>query len=108
LPPSKSTTTNEEAIDMKRNSRSHADAQEQRPSQAEDISPSAQASSKEFTRSIFVWLDGIAADKELLSSAFRVAYAISQYLNKKPARRFRGLTRSRAVPGWFSRLSRRW
>src|SRR4051812_24785904 len=50
----------------------------------------SQAESRAFTRAIFANLDVIAADRELPSPAFRVAYVISQHLNKKTREAFVG------------------
>jgi len=45
-------------------------------------------SPKQHTRFVFQWLGGIMPDKEVPSSAFEVAFAISQYLNRETGEAF--------------------
>jgi hypothetical protein len=46
------------------------------------------AKRKQFNRSIFVWLDQVARDKKLPSSAFVVIYVISQHINMETGEAF--------------------
>jgi hypothetical protein len=62
----------------------HATAVAQTPSDdATDIK-----TAKQHTRFMFRWLGGIMPDKEVPSSAFEVAYAIGQYLNRETGEAF--------------------
>lgn len=44
--------------------------------------------SAQHTRRVFVWLNQIAHDKEVPSSAFRVAYVIAQHINEETGEGF--------------------
>jgi hypothetical protein len=46
--------------------------------------------SAKFTRSVFVWLDQVVGDKDLPSSAFKVAYVIAQSINEETGEGFPG------------------
>lgn len=74
---------------MQTNKRSARDVQEPTLTSPENSSDAAsEINSRKHTRSIFEWLDGIAADKDVPSSAFRSAYVIAQHLNKKTGEAF--------------------
>lgn len=43
----------------------------------------AEPTSKQFTRDVFAWLDQVFADPEIPPSGFKLAFAISQHVNRK-------------------------
>jgi hypothetical protein len=49
---------------------------------------SSKINSRKHTRSVFEWLDGVAAHTDVPSSAFRIAYVIAQHLNKNTGEAF--------------------
>src|SRR4029078_7818009 len=50
-------------------------------------------SAKQHARDLFAWLDQIALDNDLPSSAFKVAYVIGQHINRQTGEAFPGSDR---------------
>ena len=53
------------------------------PAQNTPTAGNAQARSNNFTRDLFAWLNQVKADSDLPPSAFKVAFEIGQYINRK-------------------------
>ena len=53
------------------------------PALSTPTTTSAQARPNNFTRDLFAWLNQVKADSDLPPSAFKVAFEIGQYINRK-------------------------